>query len=130
MYATGTTTKMATSTTIATMSVRFRPPAACVGPGVGVVVEVVAAMGVGDTGCGIWVLIRTSTGESVEDTLLLPICPSAFEPQAHTVPSLFNARVWYAPAAMAVTPFRPGTWVGVVTSFPPTFPRPSCPSPL
>ena len=32
-------------------------------------------------------------------------------PQATTVPSLFEARLWQPPAAMATTPLRPAAWL-------------------
>jgi hypothetical protein len=42
-----------------------------------------------------------------------PSCPSEFAPQAYTVPSLFSAREWVTPAAMATTPDSPTTCTGL-----------------
>jgi hypothetical protein len=41
-----------------------------------------------------------------------PSCPYTLRPQVHTVPSLFSATLWYRPAAIATTSFRPTTAAG------------------
>src|SRR5437879_5790835 len=58
----------------------------------------------------------------------VPNCPFPLFPQAQTVPSLFSARLWPPPPAMATTPLRPLTATGVLLLI--FVPLPSCPKPL
>ena len=56
-----------------------------------------------------------------------PSWPRAFVPKPHTVPSPRNAKLKNAPAAMAVTPVRPATTVGVGFAPPGLLELPSSP---
>src|SRR5579864_4743410 len=58
----------------------------------------------------------------------MPSAPSALYPHAHTVPSLFSAKLWLPPAAMAATPVSALTATGVLLSV--SVPLPNCPQAL
>src|SRR5438045_2371027 len=60
-----------------------------------------------------WPGVGFEISKIVIPMLPLPSWPFWFLPHAHTVPSDFSARLWYAPAAMAMTFERPGTGAGV-----------------
>src|SRR2546428_547437 len=58
-------------------------------------------------------MVGASRGEG------LSISPGEVSLQAHTVPSLLQARLWYPPPALAITPFRPLTCPGVLLQLAP-----------
>src|SRR4051812_26993098 len=63
-----------------------------------------------------------------------PSCRHMLWPHAHTVPSLFSARLKNSPAEIAVIPLSPRAWTGPLFQQPldplQTSPSPSSPNPL
>src|SRR6266498_3682884 len=71
----------------------------------------------------------TPTGVSRSVLVPSPSWPESFQPQHATRPALVSAQLWYAPAAIAVTPLAsPATPTGVWRSV--VVPSPSSPDSL
>src|SRR5580700_1516579 len=74
----------------------------------------------------------TCTGTSLFALPPLPSSPLPLPPQAHSVPSDFNARPVVTRLAIAPTPVRLATWPGTLLTVPSgvLLPLPSCPTKL
>src|ERR1051326_7064103 len=68
----------------------------------------------------------TATGVRLSVMLPSPSCPSTLRPHAQIDPSLFSARLWFSPPAIATIPTSPptGTGAGLATTLLPKLSEP------